>query len=485
MIRPLAIRVLPVLLLSCHAGGAQLTIRAEAAKPRTVAGESIVIHLRQKVSAALEMEPVELNRDRTRVRIVPAGGGAPKEFSGEDYVRLHGERGAEPADLGQSFHAAAGEAWSSDLDLLQYSRPLAAGRYRVEISYRYGTAADAVARANPVEVEVAAAKLLTAAYRWFGAPSRRTGLGSIWTVQDGNRVRWFLQTATARDPGAVLSATEFAVTAAAPPSPPRLAHLNDIAAAHYDRFAVWLAAGRLCWQPVHAGGLGTNPVCVDHGLAADHARLADPPLERRAGGLGVVLTGRNAAGQSVAAVLDIAADGKVRQRVVALGSAPESAVVAWSNGPEETAAALYSVSAKGMVRTDLANGREQVLLAGAGEAVAIDQWIGAGAAYGVVDEAGARRIVTVDLETGNTSKATSVPGANLVQAVAVTSNPRALAMLYHDRGKWLIVTGQISVAPAMAGDESGVPQLVASPGGLFLIGHAAGRGFLATGAPGR
>jgi hypothetical protein len=444
MSRLAAIRVV-LLLLGSNADAAPLSIRAEASKPRTIAGESIVIHLHQRITAPLEMEPVELNRDRTRVRVIPAAGGTAMVFSGQDYLRLHGVPGAEPGELGHSFHAAAGDAFTNDLDLLQYSRPLPAGRYHIEISYRWGQTVAEVVPANPVEVEVAPAKLLSAEYRWFGPPDRRTDLGSIWLAQDGAKVRWLFQIATPKDPGAVLSAAEVAVTAARPPYAPRLAHLNDSVGMHYDRHAVWIEAGRLCWQPVHTGGLATKPACIDHGLADAGAQIADPPLERRAGGLGALVTGMNAAGQAVATALDIAHDGKLMRRTIPLKSRPEQAVVAWSNAVGEPASTLYWLGPAGLHRTNPVTGYDEILGADAGKAaLSINQWLGTGSVVAESGEGPSIKVLTIDLQSGRLATAT-----------------------------------RQRIPAVVDGDESGAPQLVASPAGLFLIGHAATRGFLA------
>ncbi|HWC98331.1 MAG TPA: hypothetical protein VG456_16345 [Candidatus Sulfopaludibacter sp.] len=432
-----------MLLLSVmQAGAAPLSVRAEAVKPRTLVGESILIRLHVKITAALEMEAVELNRDRTRLRIVPLSGGSPLQLSGQDYLRLHH---VSPMDgMGGGFAAAAGEAWNVDLDLLTYTKPLPVGRYRVELSYRYGATPDAAVQANPVEVEVAACKLVSVEYRWFGSPLKRTDLASIWTAQDGGKVRWFFQTATPADPAAVVSASEFAVTAAAPATPPRLAHLNDDPGTHFDRMAVWLDAGRICRQPVHAKGLSNKPVCVEHGLAAASARIADPPLQRGNDTVSVVVTGRDGAGKNVAAILDIAAEGAARPRTVPLSSAPLRAVVAWV----KDAAELYWLAAGGLMRTNLASGAEQLVLPGTTqpEGFAIDQWLTTGTVAGALGD----RAFTVDLGSGKATMGKTLFGKHIYQMVAGTEP----AFLFEDAGR-----------------------LVQSPAGLFAIGHSETQGF--------
>jgi hypothetical protein len=484
LIRLVACFALPAWLGLCS-GAQPLTLRAKVEKPRTLVGETIRIYIEVAVSAALDMESVELNRDRTRVRVTPLSGGSARVFSGADYIRLHRFSGL--IGIADRFHAAAGIAWTTQLDLQQYRRPLPAGRYRVEISYRYGETPETVARGNPVEVEVAPAQLLSAEYRWFGAPQARSELGSVWTARDGARVRWFFQTASPFDPTVVLSATEFAATAAPPASAPRLAHLNDSAAMHYDRIAVWLALDRLCWQPVHAAGLAAQPACFEHGLLESSVRMADPPLQRRSGGLSVVLTGRSSAGSAVAAIMDIAADGKVHQRTLSLSSVPEQAVVAWSPVADEHATSVYTVNRDRLARTDLATGEQQALFEGPGESdgFAIGQWLGLGTVFGIVREARSVRIIAIDLQSGERLPAATVIdqiplATKLVQAAPFGGGSRYPAVLFRDQDKWLIVTDRDRSTVVVDGDESGAARLVASPGGLFLIGHAAGRGFLAT-----
>jgi len=46
---------------------APLTLRLAARKPRIVVGEGIVLDVAHEVRAELEMETVDLNRDRTEV----------------------------------------------------------------------------------------------------------------------------------------------------------------------------------------------------------------------------------------------------------------------------------------------------------------------------------------------------------------------------------------------------------------------------------
>jgi hypothetical protein len=444
---------------------APLSITAEAAKPRTLVGEDIVIHLHQQANSSLELEAIERNLDRTQIRLTTLADGKAVVLSGRDAMRLH--QLSPLADFGRSFSAKAGESWSSDLNLLQYTRPPAAGRYRVEITYRYGSNGDAVARANAVEVEVTPAKLLTVAYQWFGPPAQRSDLGSVWTAQNAKKVRWFFQTATPQNPSAVLTATEFRQTESAPPSAPVLAHLNDFAAMHYDRFAVWQEGGRVCWDAVHAGGQLTHPVCTEHGLV--DTKLADPPLERRDGGLGLVLTGPN-----VAVVIDAGVDTKIRTRRVALSATPQRSVVFWDNSTGEAASALYWIAPSGLFLTNLATGDEKRVLDGVMDSngLTIEQWLGTGMVAAVIRDQQAMRSILVDARTNQIERGVRADGGELMDLT-----PSAL--LLRNADAWHIVTK--SGPSAVQVPEAGASELhlASSPMGLFVLGHSETHGFFA------
>src|SRR4051812_26748657 len=218
---------------------APLTLRLAARKPRTVVGEGIILDVVHEVQSELEMETVDLNRSRTEVFVsaLDQGEYGNRVLTGEDYMVLHRHPPLIP--VGTRFVAPAGSAWTVQLDLCKYARPLSAGKYRIELAYRFGPGQAEIVHSNAVTVEVTPVELRELEYRWLGGADARERLSSIWVVDSPDGPRWVYESATPHDPGVVETAADLELTGIAPVGPVRLAHLNDIAPLHWERFACW------------------------------------------------------------------------------------------------------------------------------------------------------------------------------------------------------------------------------------------------------
>src|SRR4051794_32069897 len=127
---------------------APLTLSITARKPAYLAGEGILLDIEHAVAVALDMETVELNRNRTSVVITKVDSPDRVEIlTGVDHAALH--RIPMLQAIGSSFHAPAGSAFSSYLELAAYGRALPAGRYRIALHYRYGETAEETVETNP------------------------------------------------------------------------------------------------------------------------------------------------------------------------------------------------------------------------------------------------------------------------------------------------------------------------------------------------
>jgi hypothetical protein len=346
-----------------------LTLRARASKTRTLAGESIAIQIDQSVSADFDMETVELNRNRTRVSITPAGSAVSRTLSGSDYVQLHHAEGI--VQLGDAFRAPAGRKWTTELNLFDYTRPLGPGRYRVEIAYQYGNSVREVIRANSVEIEVLAAQVTSASFRRFGLGAQGEVQRGLWsaTAPDGSK-HWFFQESAAYDPGVTIFAVDIGSDLG---GGARLAQLNDIPGMQFANYAVWTSGSQICWLAVHRGGRSGNAACADAGLGGA-AVLADPALQKRQGGLVAIVSGKDAA-----SIVTVSAEGKASYRVVGIPEPPQAACVGWVGEGESPM--LFYASASGKVRlADLASKGVKQLAAdgGGGVELAADQWMGSG-----------------------------------------------------------------------------------------------------------
>ena len=149
----LLMRVLPD-----HAAEAPpLALRLEPMAAIVQAGNDVVLRLHVDVRRRLDMEMVELNLHRTRIRVESLDSTLPpREFTGQDYVQRERAAGrwGGPRMVGREFVAEAGDRWDTELNLSAYAGRLAAGRYRIGLTYRWGDAKPQVVAANSVEVIV-------------------------------------------------------------------------------------------------------------------------------------------------------------------------------------------------------------------------------------------------------------------------------------------------------------------------------------------
>ena len=197
-----------------------LELRIAAVKSRTIAREGIRLEVTRTLARDLPMDSVELNAERTRVTVKPLGGSEPaRELSGKDYAALYHHHPLK--EIGSHYEDKAG-TWTSILDLWNYTRPLAPGRYEIALSYRWGDTPAETARSNEVTVEVAPAKGLSFEPRWLAGGRPREDLGSIWTARDGGTVRWVFEVAFGEDPTVVRSAIDLDAPALEPLAPPCL-----------------------------------------------------------------------------------------------------------------------------------------------------------------------------------------------------------------------------------------------------------------------
>ncbi|HEY3840184.1 MAG TPA: hypothetical protein VGL72_26610 [Bryobacteraceae bacterium] len=461
-----------LLLLACVSltgglfGQSPISMQASARKTRTVVGEGILVDLRLSLSTDLDMETVELNRDRTTVQIRREDApGDTRILSGKDYIALHH---VQPlGQIGRSFHGKAGASWKSELNLFSYTYPLAAGRYRVLVSYRYGSEPSSVAQANEVEIEVAPAKLLYAEFRWFGGATAREELGALWSAEDAGHTRWFYQVSDAADPAAVRSAVELA--GPVPESAPRMAQLNDIVDNHFVRFAVWLVTGRVCWQKIADTGAGGRPNCADVGLQPGGAlHLADPPLQTRDDGLSAVVVG----GDKLS-VVRIGANGQAEHRLVPTGGATAGeAVVVWGQSEQPPQGTVYGAVGDQVWKVDLVSGRRDILWHSPNQVTLMaDQWLGQGKVY-----AASRVGDTVEFRTGAPAAAPPVNISfprtwKLVGATSLAAG-QGLALTAATPDGWAIVTSRSRWM-----GTSGIPHVIAAPKGLFLLQYDSLHGF--------
>jgi len=359
---------------------APLTLRLAARKPRTMVGEGIVLDVAHEVREKLEMETVALNRGRTEilVRSLEQGEYGNRVLTGEDYMVLYRHPPLVP--VGTRFVAPAGSKWTVQLELCRYTRPLPAGKYSIELAYRWGGGEADVVHTDPVTVEVAPSGLGDVEYRWLGGANARERLSSLWTAQTADGARVVYQVALPHDPGVVETASAIELPGAAPLGPARLAHLNDIAAMHWERFAYWAEQGGLGWLKVHPYGRSGDP-----GVApldsAGAAHPVEPALQSRANVLQALFLRPGPA----VLWLELDRTGKSSQRTFPLPGAttPLAACVCWNRGEEPVAGTLFWVEPGELgtirlVAAALPGGERRVLHEAAAELVGleIDQWMG-------------------------------------------------------------------------------------------------------------
>lgn len=436
-------------------GSLQLSLAPK--KPRFLVGEGIVLQIGHQVQADLDMETVELNRSRTVITV--AGDSTTLRLTGADHAALH--RIHPLTEIGRRFHAPAGSAWTSELDLFQYTRPLPVGHYRISLSY------DSVPT-NEVEFEVAAAELLSNSYRWFGESSARDNLASLWTALDGKTPRSFFQTASAKDPGAVLTATDLGL--ALPPNA-AIAQLNDIASFHFERYLVWLDGARLGWMKASDTGRLSEPAWIEHGLG-DEAALAAPPLQTRTGEFLAVVANR-----------DTAVLCGMSSRSLACRAGLSSPAVAWHESGDPAASELFFLTPdrRNLCRMPLMGSADPSTVELPGEALtlALDQWQGRGKAFAAIRDESTLEVIAWDLADRaaaprRLSTYDVIPG-DLLDTAALP-DAQDLAMLFSVSDAWSILSQRKQYRAPRRQQRA---NLVAARAGLFVIEHSPTLGFSA------
>ncbi len=127
-------------------------------RPTFVAGQEPPIVLQIQANANIQLESVELNRNRTTIRIAPAVG-EPFTLTGQDYVAQQQQHPLK--EVGAAFTAVAGDNWSTSLSLLLYRPPLPAGDYTLSLAYQYGATAAETVVTNSVSFSVRSAEFLS------------------------------------------------------------------------------------------------------------------------------------------------------------------------------------------------------------------------------------------------------------------------------------------------------------------------------------
>jgi len=456
----------------------QLQISLSAAQERFLVGESLVFTLSHNVTSALDMETVELNRYRTRIRLTKASETGPHtvEFSGADYIRLH--KIHPLSGIGISFHAPAGSSWTSPLDLLNYTSPLEPGSYRVELSYRYGDTEQETVQTNAVYFEVVPAKLLGCRYRWFGTGVPHHQLGCLWTAREEDRTHWFYQASDKTSPAGIEFATRVLTPDFSIETPPRLAHINDIADMHFLRYVAWTEPGMLGWLTVHREGVFGEPQRMDHDLRV--AILAEPPLQRRDGGFNAVLVGRDSA-----VMAGIEPSGERRWRPMPVPGTPASAVVVWDD--EENGEGWLFSAAHEATRIYASRLGEpwQVHELDAQAPVlqlAVQQWHGRGTILALTQDEHNLAVLAWDAHDPqlHTRRSYDLEKLELqrhdyVDAAAAAGSPD-LAVLLRGPESWVVLSAQQRFELPR---DKGTPRLVTYPDGLFLVYHDPNRGFQA------
>ncbi|HWC98332.1 MAG TPA: hypothetical protein VG456_16350 [Candidatus Sulfopaludibacter sp.] len=468
-----------------------LEIRLSAPKQTYLAGEGIVLGVEQKVFSELEMEDIDLNRDRTHIYLEELSAEPPRltVLTGSDYLKLHHQ---SPFLLpGQPFDAPAGSEWTNPLRLLRFTYPLAAGAYRVSLTYQYGGEEDQVVQTNPVEFEIVAAQLATVRDRWFAGGQPRYHFGSLWTTIDGH---WLYQLANNMDLRALTDSVDLNMPPVDFIEPPRLAHLEDISETQFDRWAVWTEAGRLAWVKLAYVGRTSEVVAVAHGLADDPPPLlAEPPMQASSGGFSAVLVGSDPAGQVTASLIGFDGTGNIDQRPVHIVRKPPAfAVMAWLAGADFAAAVLFTAAESGVhiVRTPLGDPERYAILElpGAITALVANQFNGVGQVLAATVRDDALRVVAWDAAaTGGKGAVRSYydlrvlpPAADQVMDAVALDGGRDLALLLPGEGNWIVLAeSRVFRVPKVAGAEGG-PRLAAGPKGLFLVEHVPALGFVHT-----
>ncbi len=430
-----------------------LRLALTPAAPSFVVGESVVLRIEHTVFEPLAMETVELNRARTRLHLLDADGRAVT-LTGEDHVRLY--RISPLRDVGRTFDAPAGQTWTSDLDVFEYTRSLPAGSYVVWVDYRYGDEETEVVRTNDARFEVVPLAVDSVAPRWFGGDGVRDDLASACASWSPG-ARWFFRVAARHDAGLVVTSAEVGIVPSARTAP-SLAHLNDIAAMHFHRVFTWLEDGALGWMPVQPRGRDAGPVSIAHGLALDPPpACAEPALQLRDGGMAALVAGRSVSGAPQLTLLITTGDGASDARVYPTGPtfAGHAAVLWNQDEAPPSGAAFYVEKAAGedvwhIARLDLRRGATSTLHSLTEEVVAlfIDQWLGRGHLFALTRKATTLRVLVWNLDDdeplmsvrGQVELDRFDPPVEGPFGAAMWPEGRGLALLFRSATAWVVTS---------------------------------------------
>lgn len=465
-------------------------------KPRWIGGEGIELSLHQRALADLELESVDLNQSRTTIELTALHDRAPvlQRLRGVDHCALH--RVSMFQAIGERFSVRAGDEWESRVELLLFARPLPVGRYRVALSYQYGPQPHELVRTDAVELEVVPAAVDHVALRWFGAADPKDELAALWAATaDGDR-RWWLHRAAGFDPGVLRT------SAAIGPDPtgqaaPVLAHLDDVGAMHFGRFVAWPEPDALVVLPVQPRGRIAAPERVAHGLVGPVV-LADPPLQRRDGGLSAVVLGHDDTAAPVARLVHAGPNPLPPGPVLPLPTAtlPTAAVVAW-HGVQDPVSGVLCLLEPGppawrVHAVELVGGAHRPLLEHPEPLtqLSIDQWLGLGHVVAIGRQG--TRLRSWSWPLSALDAASAVPATLLDLAahdppwqgpheIVTTHGGRHVALLLEDRDRFVVVGAEGTHAVDKARlHGAAVPRLVVTrQGPAFLLEHDPAQGFVA------
>lgn len=454
---------------------APIEIRLLAPKPAVIVGEEPVLQIAHRVFAELDMETVALNRARTVIHIQTADGGASWALTGQDHIAFHSVHPL--TEVGSRFRAPAGAEWSEPLHLLNYGAALGAGRYLVSLSYRYGETEAESVTAAPVAVEVLPARHLSNGYRWLGGKNAHGELANLWRAESDGAARWIYQIAGRKNPGAVYSAVDVRIPADAAPFAPVLAHINDIAQFHFERYAVWAEPEALGCVPVNQEGRNREPRRYRHELSA--ARVVEPPLQFGNGALAVVLVGANRSGAACLTMAQVDETGQCVQTEIPLaGGVPDFVMAAWPDGKPPESGVVYwgrrGESALYATPLRLPARSAPIALPGGLAGLAIEQWLGVGNITALIQDATELRTVSVPILSSPAVTVGATLGAAEFVDFAVAPGGANAYLLVRRPESWQV--GEASVSVDNSVDH---PHLVTTPtGGPWLVGFDSKRGFV-------
>lgn len=465
---------------------APISLRLRPRKSTTRVGEGLVFDIDHAVHAPVEMQTVELNEDRTRLTLERLSPGRPITItlSGRQHRSLHGL----PlfTDIGRRFTAAAGERWTSQLNLFDYTRPLPAGHYRLGLHYQWSEADADIVSADSVAFEIVATDARPGSDRWFATTSRRGEWGRLWSTADGTA--WFYQLSSGDDPGVLSACTDIGLTA--PDAQPLLAHLEALSGQRFERQMTWADGRDLHWLRFSVAGPLEAVRTLAHGLEGLRPCVADPPLARLDGGLEAVFTVPGGAG-AWALRLSADDDGRARLTRHSLGdAAADLAGVMWrserADAPADADLVTAALGDTQLHLTHLATGRSRPWHAlGAGlAALRVEQWMGRAAVFAIGIDG--HRILVWRLD-GNDLEAPPHPLAShsllelplpltLVDAV-VLDEGGDVALSVHGGDILCLLSRSVRQSVRSPLDRARMTRLIATRRGLYLELHDATAGF--------